>query len=242
MGCEPGPQWPFAVSQSHQQLFRFCPFPWPPCVGRPGSPTASFIQLRKCSGGWASSLKLLRLGIGKNMLFSPGRWGSRGFQGPTDCDDSPWWIDAVSSDLKQNSESSPVWEGDAGGPIPHVGLLPLALPPPLQPSPPPSYYMRWRSGVCPIVRPGSCALWLLHCASLGTGVLSSWRALSHSCCVPPTSFSSPTLARGRNPQDCTSLSSLSKSLTSCWPPSLDLGPSCSRAWQIPPPLPSRFRL
>lgn len=120
---------------------------------------------------------------------------------------SLWWIYGVSSVLEQISEYHPVWEGCAGGPILSAGLLPQSLLPVSHPPPLLIHTTQPLSGAHPMVkaRAGlSDSRTVLFWGQVG---YSSWRAISHFCYMPQTSFLSPTPSWRRNPADCVSLSS-----------------------------------
>lgn len=114
----------------------------------------------------------------------------------------------------------------------HKGLLLLSLLPPSHPFLP--LALPWLSSACPTVRTRASL------SDSPAGLLwrqvgrPSWRAISQSYCIPPTRFPSPTLAWRRNRQDCTSLSSFPRPLSSSGLPNLDLCPSHSLAGQFPP--------
>lgn len=132
MRCDPELYDP-SLSHSWSPAIRILPFPLEAICGETLI-SCSISAPKKCSSGWVSSIDNLRKEEedGCCFLFEngnpevsevPGFWGQFVVIGP-------WWIYGVSSVLEQISESGPVWEGSAGGPILCVGLLPLSLLPP----------------------------------------------------------------------------------------------------------------
>lgn len=135
MWCEPELYDP-SLSLSWSPAIQILPFPLEAICGETLI-SCSISAPRKCSSGWVSSIDHLRKqeDVVSSLKMEILRFQrALGFTWQSVVN-SPWWIYAISSVLEQISESGPIWEGSAGGPILCVSLLPLSLLPHLSPLP-----------------------------------------------------------------------------------------------------------